>query len=166
MAGKIPAVSTGSQMARKASEFKIIGRGDATLAASVPGDRSAASLATGVTPQALNLSTDFSRCDVSHFNLDERGAMFGDRQKEVVMTRQFNRDPTEFFSVVGAPYVRDTPGMSGSSMSAGTGDQRPRLFEIGVASLCAAFCAVSLGVSLFANNGAARLVQVAYQAVR
>ena len=29
--------------------------------------------------------------------------------------------------------------------------------------LCAAFCAVALGVSLFANSGAAKLVEVAYQ---
>ena len=38
--------------------------------------------------------------------------------------------------------------------------------RIGVATIFAGFCAVALGVSLFASSGAAKLVEVAYYAVR
>jgi len=77
------------------------------------------------------------------------------------MRRPFHQDPTEFFSVVGAPYVREQHGSDHHIRERRSGDQRPRKFEIGVASVFAAFCAVAIGVSLFASNGAAKLVEVA-----
>ena len=80
------------------------------------------------------------------------------------MTRHSNQDPTEFFSVVGAPYIRERQETRFHPLR--TDDARPRTLEIGVVSIFAAFCAVALGVSLFASSGAAQLVQVAYQAVK
>ncbi len=82
------------------------------------------------------------------------------------MTRQFHQDPTEFFSVVGAAYPREHHGREHYVRERRTDDQRPRKLEIGVATLFAGFCAVSLGVSLFAGSGAVRLAEVAYYAVR
>jgi hypothetical protein len=82
------------------------------------------------------------------------------------MTRPFHQDPTEFFSVVGAPYPREHRGRECHVHERRTDDQRPRTLEIGVATIFAGFCAVALGVSLFASSGAARLVEVAYHAVR
>jgi hypothetical protein len=82
------------------------------------------------------------------------------------MPRQFHQDPTEFFSVVGGPYVREQHGAGHHIGERRTDDQRLRKFEIGVASVFAAFCAVAIGVSLFASNSAAKLVAVAYNAVR
>jgi hypothetical protein len=79
------------------------------------------------------------------------------------MPRRFDKDPTEFFSVVGAPYVRERHAHIHERR---TDDQRPRKLEIGFATVCAGFCAVMLGISLFASSGAARLVEVAYQAVK
>ena len=82
------------------------------------------------------------------------------------MTRQFQQDPTEFFSVVGAPYPREHQGREYYVHERRTDDQRPRTLEIGVATIFAGFCAVALGVSLFASSGAARFVEVAYYAAR
>jgi hypothetical protein len=82
------------------------------------------------------------------------------------MTRQFHQDPTEFFSVVGAPYPREHHSHDYHGYERRTDDQRPRQLEIGVATIFAGFCAVALGVSLFASSGAARLVEVAYHAVK
>ena len=82
------------------------------------------------------------------------------------MTRQFQQDPTEFFSVVAAPYPRQRGGSERHVYERRTDDHRPRKLEIGVATLFTGFCAVALGVSLFASSGAARLVEVAYHAVR
>jgi len=72
------------------------------------------------------------------------------------MTRQFHQDPTEFFSVVGTPFVREHH--RGEYQVYRTDDLRPRKLEIGVATVFAGFCAVALGVALFASSGAARLV--------
>jgi hypothetical protein len=83
------------------------------------------------------------------------------------MLRQFHRDPTEFFSVVGASYPREHHGRDHYYVQERrTDDLRPRKLEIGVAIVFAGFCAVALGVSLFASSGAAKLVEVAYYAVR
>ena len=82
------------------------------------------------------------------------------------MPRPFAKDPTEFFSVVGAPYIPDHHGNGLHIHELRTDDQRPRTLEIGFATLCAGFCAVMLGVSLFGTSGAARLVEVAYYAVK
>jgi hypothetical protein len=78
------------------------------------------------------------------------------------MPRQFTKDPTEFFSVVGAPYVREHHTADFHVRERRTDDQRPRKLEIGFATVCVGFCAVMLGVSLFASDGAARLVEVAF----
>ena len=74
------------------------------------------------------------------------------------MTRHFHQDPTEFFSVVGAPYPRERQSREVGVYERRTDDQRPRKLEISVATIFAGFCAVALGVSLFASSGAARLV--------
>ena len=82
------------------------------------------------------------------------------------MTRQSHQDPTEFFSVVGAPYVREHHGQDDIVRGRRTDDQRPRKLEIGIASAFAGFCAMSFGVSLFSSNGAVKLVEVAFNAVK
>ena len=82
------------------------------------------------------------------------------------MTRQFHQDPTEFFSVVGAPYPRERHSREYHGHERRTDDQRPRTLEIGIATVFTGFCAVALGVFLFASTGAARLVEVAYNVVR
>ena len=82
------------------------------------------------------------------------------------MHRQYEKDPTEFFSVVGAPYVRERVRESD------TFDQRlhdapaprRRRLNIGIATVGAGLGAVVLGVSLFTTNGVARLGEVAFQA--
>jgi len=80
------------------------------------------------------------------------------------MTRPFRQDPTEFFSVVGAPFVREQH--RGEYHIHRTDDQRPRRLEIGIATIFTGFCAVALGVLLFTNSGAAELVKVAVNAVK
>ena len=72
------------------------------------------------------------------------------------MSRPLHQDPTEFFSVVGAPYLRERDYREPHVHERRTDDQRPRRFEIGVATVFVGFCAVALGVSLFASSGAAR----------
>jgi hypothetical protein len=106
-----------------------------------------------------------SSCDVSHFNIRRPGHKF-QATTEFVMTRPFHQDPTEFFSVVGAPFPRERASRPSHGYELRTDDQRPRRLEIGAATIFAGFCAVALGVSLFAGTGAARLVEVAYQAVK
>ena len=84
------------------------------------------------------------------------------------MHRQFDRDPTEFFSVVGAPYVRERTSRAGEydREFRRTGSSRGRGLKVGVATIGAGVCAVLFGTSLFATSGAARLVEVAYWAVK
>ena len=82
------------------------------------------------------------------------------------MPHPFDNDPTEFFSVVGAPYVRERHAGEYQVHERRTDDARPRKLEIGFATVCAGFCAVMLGISLFAGSGAARLVEVASHAVK
>lgn len=82
------------------------------------------------------------------------------------MTRKSQQDPTKFFSVVGAPYVREQHGQHHYVRERRTEDHRPRTLEIGLASAFAAFCGSALGVSLFANHGAAKLAEVAFTAVK
>ena len=67
------------------------------------------------------------------------------------MHRQFDKDPTEFFSVVGAPYVRESHAGQFHLLERRTDDQRPRKLEIGVATVCAVLCVVMLGISLSAT---------------
>ena len=82
------------------------------------------------------------------------------------MSRHFDKNHTEFFSVVGAPYLHEGHGPGCFAEERRTDDQRPRKLEIGIASVFAAFCAMSFGFSLFVTSGGARLVEVAYQAVK
>jgi hypothetical protein len=82
------------------------------------------------------------------------------------MPRILRSNQIAFFAVVGSPYIRESHGATGFVRERRTDDQRPRKLEIGAAGLAAGFCAVALGVSLFASSGAARLVEVAYYAVK
>ena len=85
------------------------------------------------------------------------------------MHRQLERDPTEFFSVVGAPYVRERVGEShtGPNFFRERVARAPRSrgFKIGLTTVGAGMGAVALGISLFATSGAARLGEAAYQAI-
>ena len=83
------------------------------------------------------------------------------------MHRQLDKDPTEFFSVVGAPYVRERvreTQTDGHRFLEGPAPRRRQL-NIGLVTLGAGLGAVLLGISLFATNGVARLSEVAFQAV-
>ena len=73
------------------------------------------------------------------------------------MSHSVQKDPARFFSVVGAPYI---------SEERGTLRYRPRLFDIGVATLSVAFCSFAIGASLFAETGMGKLAQVATSVVR
>ncbi len=73
------------------------------------------------------------------------------------MTHPVHKDPARFFSVVGAPYI---------SESRETFRYRPRLFDIGVASLSVAFCTFAIGASLLADTGMAKIAQAATSVVR
>jgi hypothetical protein len=89
--------------------------------------------------------------------------------EEVAMHRQLDKDPTEFFSVVGAPYVRERvrEGHTGEYRLYDRPASAPRWrqFKIGFATVCAGLGGVLLGMSLSATNGAARLAEVAFQAI-
>ena len=82
------------------------------------------------------------------------------------MIGQFHQDPTEFFSVVGAPYIGERHAGGHYAHEHSIDDQRLPRFELGMSSFCAAFCIVALGVALFADSGAAKLVEVAQFAVK
>ena len=82
------------------------------------------------------------------------------------MSGHFHNNPTELFSVVGAPYVREGHGPGCFLRERRTDDQRPRKLEISVAGVFAAFCVMSFGFSLFVTSGAARLIEVASYAVK
>ena len=77
------------------------------------------------------------------------------------MIRQIHQDPTAFFSVVGAPYIHEHHVHDRSVRGLRTDDQRPRMLEIGVASVFAGCCAVALSVLLFAGSGTAKLAKIA-----
>ena len=81
------------------------------------------------------------------------------------MTGQLHQDPTEFFAVVGAPYIGERHADGHYAPEHSIDDRRLPRFELGISSFCAAFCIVALGVSLLANTGAAKLVEVAQYAV-
>ena len=73
------------------------------------------------------------------------------------MPRHIDKDPTEFFSVVGAPYVRENRSEPADRHTCS--DPEPR--RAAVAALWLAFYAAIVGVPLFASSGAAKLVEVA-----
>jgi hypothetical protein len=87
------------------------------------------------------------------------------------MKRQFHQDPTEFFSVVGAPYLRESSGRDDFGQAGAvagerrTDDQRPRRLEIGLAAICTVFCAGALGILLVMSDATSRLIELAYRAV-
>jgi hypothetical protein len=82
------------------------------------------------------------------------------------MPRHSHQDRTQFFSVVGAPYISEQHGAGHYTRERRTDDQRPRKLRIGIASAFAGFCAVVFGVSLFATDGPAKLAEVAFNAVK
>ena len=79
------------------------------------------------------------------------------------MSRQFHQDPTQLFSVVGAPYIREAHGQGPPVLEHLT-DQRPSVFKVGVAPALAVF-AVVFGVTLFASSGTAKLFGAACSAM-
>jgi hypothetical protein len=82
------------------------------------------------------------------------------------MPRHFQKNATEFFTVVGAPCIRENHGPVAFVRERRTDDQRPRKLEIGAATLFAAFCVFSFAVSIFTTSSAASLVEVAYRVVK
>ena len=81
------------------------------------------------------------------------------------MHRQYEKDPTEFFSVVGAPYVRERVREDHTEhrlYGRPTPAPRRRSLKIGFVTLCALVGAFVLG--MFATAGTAHLSEVAYQA--
>ena len=76
-----------------------------------------------------------------------------------------DRDPTALFSVVGIPYVREQSSGDFQPRDAG-GSRRPRRFAFGLAVIGAALLAVVLGGSLAVNHGPAKLIELAYRAVK
>lgn len=79
------------------------------------------------------------------------------------MSPQLNRDPTEFFSVVGAPPVREHHAETSKPTRKHSDSQPP---GAGIAASWLVFYVVIVAVSLFANGGAAKLVEVAFGAVK
>ncbi len=72
------------------------------------------------------------------------------------MPRHIQKDPTEFFSVVGAPYIRERREETHRNRSWQFG------WQIGHrAAIALLLCAVSFGVVLSAASGVAKLVEVA-----
>jgi hypothetical protein len=72
------------------------------------------------------------------------------------MPHRFQKDPTEFFSVVGAPYIREQRDEIRHDHSAW------RSWRIGQrAAIALVLGAVSAGVVLSAASGVAKLVEVA-----
>jgi hypothetical protein len=78
------------------------------------------------------------------------------------MTHQFEKDPTEFFTVVGAPYVHE------SRAERETRDYQPpeRPPEIGVAVLWLFLYVAIIGISVLAHSGADGLASLAQYVMR
>ena len=74
------------------------------------------------------------------------------------MTHQTDRDPTEFFSVVGAPYVAEQHDDGHSKYVDQTVAKES---AAGVASLWLLFYAAIIGFSVLANSSAAKWISVA-----
>lgn len=72
------------------------------------------------------------------------------------MPRQINRDPTEFFTSIGAPPVQRRP-QERPVRALRAEAVRPRWLEIGLASAAAAFCLIAGAAALLANTGAGKL---------
>jgi hypothetical protein len=80
------------------------------------------------------------------------------------MSRHLHQDPTQLFSVVGSPYIREAHGQ-GPPILEQLADPRPSVFKVGVAPAFAVF-AVVFGVTLFASSGTAKLFGAACSAVK
>lgn len=77
---------------------------------------------------------------------------------DFVMTHHTDRDPTEFFSVVGAPYVAEQHDDGRSNYV----DQMvAKESAAGVAGLWLVFYGVIIGVSVLASSSAAKWINVA-----
>jgi hypothetical protein len=77
------------------------------------------------------------------------------------MRRPFDKDPTQFFTVVGAAYVPEQR----------TETQQPRRFRIGADAGSTILCAAVLAFSLFAQTGFAqtgfaKIAEVAHHVVK
>jgi len=77
-----------------------------------------------------------------------------------------DKDPTAFFTVVGAPYVSERHADAASRYRPDCESSESRTPEIGVAALWLVFYAVIVGFSLFASGGAAKLVEIASLALK
>ena len=74
------------------------------------------------------------------------------------MTHNIDRDPTEFFSVVGAPYVAEQHDDGHSNYVDKT---LARESAAGVAGLWLVFYGAVIGISVLANSSAAKWINVA-----
>ena len=72
------------------------------------------------------------------------------------MAVQINRDPTAFYSVVGAPYIHKRR----------TETHFPRPLEIGVAAGGIFFCVAVFGFSLVSADVMAKIVEVVHHVVK
>jgi hypothetical protein len=80
------------------------------------------------------------------------------------MSLSSGKDPTQFFSVVGAPYVPEShAGDTDHPLRERSEVRQP---ETGVAGLWLVLYAVIIGVSYFSNGGAAKLIETAAVIVR
>ena len=75
------------------------------------------------------------------------------------------QDPTRLFTVVGAPYIHETSGPGHLVQEPGKPRRAPRI-GLGIAGIAGGCALIALSVSALAGNGAARLVEVACQAVK
>jgi hypothetical protein len=78
----------------------------------------------------------------------------------------YDKDPTRFFTVVGAPYVPERHVDESPRHRRFRGYSEGQPPETGVAALWLVFYAVIFGFSLFASGGAARLIEVANVALK
>jgi len=76
----------------------------------------------------------------------------------VMTTHQTDRDPTEFFSVVGTPYVTEQHDDGRSHYVDQTVSKES---AAGVAGLWLVFYGAIIGLSVLANSGAAKWINVA-----
>jgi len=79
------------------------------------------------------------------------------------MLRHTDKDPTEFFTVVGAAYVPEHHVDDSNRIREASETRSP---ETGVAALWLVFYAVIFGYALFASGGAAKLIEIANVALK
>jgi hypothetical protein len=89
-------------------------------------------------------------------------------RREVFMTNLIEKDPTEFFSVVGAAYVPERRSESNRHLAEPQGDRRTdiKLSEFGAAALWLVFYGLIIGASLFSHAGADKLAAITSEAIK